>query len=130
MPQFNDYVARRHVIANTYDKELASLPIITPFQAELSRSAYHLYIIRLNLDAIAPLTHLQVFQAMRERGISVNIHYIPVHTQPYYREMGFDWGDFPNSEAYYRSALSIPMFPRLSDQEQTEVIESLHEILN
>ena len=82
------------------------------------------------MKSIAPLSHLNVFQELRDRGILVNLHYIPVHTQPFYREMGFNWGDFPNSEAYYRSALSLPMFPALSDQEQTEVIRSLHEILN
>jgi len=129
MQRLNDYIARRHVIADTYDKELASLPVITPFQAELSRSAYHLYIIRLNLDAIAPLTHLQVFQAMRGREILVNLHYIPVHTQPFYRAMGFNWGDFPNAEAYYRSAISIPIFPTLTEKAQMEVINQLRGIL-
>ena len=127
--RLNDYIARRHVIADRYHKELAALPITIPFQAEFSRSAYHLYIIRLNLDAIAPLTHLQVFQAMREREILVNLHYIPVHTQPFYRAMGFNWGDFPNAEAYYRSAISIPIFPMLTERAQTEVIDQLRSIL-
>lgn len=127
--RLNDYIARRHVIADRYHKELATLPITIPFQAEFSRSAYHLYIIRLNLDAIAPLTHLQVFQAMREREILVNLHYIPVHTQPFYRAMGFNWGDFPNAEAYYRSAISIPIFPMLTERAQTEVIDQLRSIL-
>ena len=127
--RLNDYIARRHVIADRYHKELAALPITIPFQAEFSRSAYHLYIIRLNLDVIAPLTHVQVFNAMREQGILVNLHYIPVHTQPFYQAMGFKWGDFPNAEAYYRSAISIPMFPSLSDKQQSKIINCLNDIL-
>lgn len=127
--RLNEYIERRQAIAKIYDRELVNFPIVTPFQAEFSRSSYHLYIIRLNLDAIAPLTHLQVFESMREREILVNLHYIPVHTQPYYRAMGFNWGDFPNAEAYYRSAISIPMFPKLTNSQQSSVINILHEIL-
>ena len=83
----------------------------------------------MDLEKIAPLTHLQVFQALRDKGLFVNLHYIPVHTQPYYQKMGFAWGDFPNSEAYYRSAISIPMYPTLADTSQTKIIEILREIL-
>jgi dTDP-4-amino-4,6-dideoxygalactose transaminase len=81
------------------------------------------------LAEIAPLSHYDVFQAMLSRGIFVNLHYIPVHTQPYYQNLGFVWGDFPNAEAYYRSAISIPMYPTLSDTSQAQVIAALHEIL-
>ena len=81
------------------------------------------------MDAIEPLTHVEVFQSLREREILVNLHYIPVHTQPYYRKMGFEWGDFPNAEAYYNTAISIPMFPTLSSDAQAKVISALNEIL-
>jgi dTDP-4-amino-4,6-dideoxygalactose transaminase len=100
-----------------------------PKQEEFAHSAYHLYVIRLDLDAIKPLTHAEVFQLLRERDILVNLHYIPVHIQPYYQKMGFEWGDFPNAEAYYKSAISIPMFPVLSCDAQDKVITALHEIL-
>jgi UDP-4-amino-4,6-dideoxy-N-acetyl-beta-L-altrosamine transaminase len=129
MTRLNEYVDKRHKIADFYSKELVSLPLELPFQESYSRSSYHLYIIRLQRDKIAPLTHNQVFESLRDQGILVNIHYIPVHTQPYYRAMGFKWGDFPNAEAFYRSAISIPMFPTLNETDQKYVISSLQEIL-
>ena len=129
MKRLNHYIARRHDIATRYNQELSELPLTLPTQATYGHSAYHLYVIRLDLDVIAPLTHAQVFQSLRDRGILVNLHYIPVHTQPYYQAMGFRWGDFPQAEAYYKSALSIPMYPTMSDDDQTQVIQALHEIL-
>lgn len=129
MRRLKDYIERRHSIADRYKCELENLPLILPKQADFSYSAYHLYVIRLDLEAIKPLSHLQVFRFLRDCGILVNLHYIPVHTQPYYQNMGFKWGDFPNAEAYYRSAISIPIFPSLTDLEQTQIITSLQEIL-
>ncbi|NBT41844.1 MAG: UDP-4-amino-4,6-dideoxy-N-acetyl-beta-L-altrosamine transaminase [Alphaproteobacteria bacterium] len=129
MTRLYDYVKHRHVIANRYALELAHLPLNLPKQAEYAYSAYHLYVIRLDLASIAPLKHTQVFQSLRDRNILVNLHYIPVHTQPYYQNMGFSWGDFPHAENYYRSAISIPIFPTLTDVEQTQIIKALHEIL-
>jgi UDP-4-amino-4,6-dideoxy-N-acetyl-beta-L-altrosamine transaminase len=129
MQRLQGYIDRRHVIAARYNQELEGLPLVLPKQAEYAHSAYHLYVIRLDLDAIKPLTHVEVFQSLRERDILVNLHYIPVHTQPYYQNMGFEWGDFPNAEAYYKSAISIPMFPTLGGDAQAKVISALNEIL-
>ena len=129
MQRLNYYIARRHDIATRYNQELSELPLTLPTQATYGHSAYHLYVIRLDLDAIAPLKHAQVFQSLRDRGILVNLHYIPVHTQPYYQAMGFRWGDFPQAEAYYKNAISIPIYPTMTDDEQTQVIQDLHEIL-
>jgi len=129
MQRLQEYVERRHEIAARYTQELEGLPLVLPKQAEFSYSAYHLYVIRLDLDAIIPLTHAEVFQSLRERDILVNLHYIPVHTQPYYQKMGFEWGDFPNAEAYYTTAISIPMFPTLSSDAQDKVIAALHDVL-
>lgn len=129
MQRLQNYIERRHEIANRYTQELSDLPLKLPRQSDFAYSAYHLYVIRLDLDAIAPLSHLDVFNALRNLGIMVNLHYIPVHTQPYYQNLGFAWGDFPHAEAYYRTAISIPMYPTLSDASQAEVISALHEIL-
>jgi UDP-4-amino-4,6-dideoxy-N-acetyl-beta-L-altrosamine transaminase len=129
MQRLPGYIDRRHEIAVRYTQELAGLPLKLPKQANFAHSAYHLYVIRLDLNVIKPLSHPKVFQALRERDILVNLHYIPVHTQPYYQKMGFEWGNFPNAEAYYQSAISIPMFPTLSFEAQTKVICALHEIL-
>ena len=127
--RLNHYIARRHDIATRYNQELSELPLTLPMQATYGHSAYHLYVIRLDLDAIAPLTHAEVFQSSRDQEILVNLHYIPVHTQPYYQAMGFRWGDFPQAEAYYKNAISIPMYPTMTDDAQTHVIQALHKIL-
>lgn len=123
------YVARRHEIASRYDAALVDLPLTRPWQHPDSYSAYHLYVIRLRLGEIAPITHREVFEALRAKDIMVNLHYIPVHTQPYYQTMGFGWGDFPEAEQYYREAISIPMHPSLSDEEQDFVVAALREAL-
>lgn len=124
MTRLNQYVARRHEIAQRYDALLADLPLTLPWQHPDSYSAYHLYVIRLKLDQIVS-THRQVFEALRGADIMVNLHYIPVHTQPYYQQMGFKHGDYPEAERYYREAISIPMHPTLTEAEQDEVIRVL-----
>jgi dTDP-4-amino-4,6-dideoxygalactose transaminase len=101
---------------------------VLPWQHPDSYSAYHLYVIRLQLDRIQR-THLQVFEALRAKDIMVNLHYIPVHTQPFYQKMGFKHGDYPEAEAYYREAISIPMHPTLTNAEQDEVVSSLREAM-
>lgn len=129
MTRLNQYVARRHEIAQRYDALLADLPLTLPWQHPDSYSAYHLYVIRLKLDQIVS-THRQVFEALRGADIMVNLHYIPVHTQPYYQQMGFKHGDYPEAERYYREAISIPMHPTLTEAEQDEVIRVLRGALN
>lgn len=124
MTRLGEYVERRQAIAARYNSLLADLPVTLPWQHPDSYSAYHLYVIRLQLDAIAP-SHLQVFEHFRSRDIMVNLHYIPVHTQPYYQDMGFKPGDFPQAEQYYREAISIPMHPTLTEAEQDYVVEVL-----
>lgn len=126
--RLHDYVARRHQIAARYAELLADLPIILPWQHPDSHSAFHLYVIRLQLDKIGT-THRSVFEALRARDIMVNLHYIPVHTQPWYRNMGFKDGDFPQAEQYYREAISIPMHPSLTDAEQVFVADVLRAAL-
>jgi dTDP-4-amino-4,6-dideoxygalactose transaminase len=122
------YVARRHELAKRYDRLLNGLPIVTPRQHKDGYSAFHLYVIRLKLDEITA-SHVEVFEALKAKEIIVNLHYIPVHTQPYYQEMGFRLGDFPEAEKYYAEAISIPMFPMLTESEQDFVVDSLRKVL-
>ena len=128
MTRLAQYVARRHEIARRYNELLADLPLTLPWQHPDSYSAYHLYVIRLQLEKISA-THLHVFEAMRAKDIMVNLHYIPVHTQPYYQKMGFKQGDYPEAERYYSDAISIPMHPSLTDAEQDEVVNVLREVV-
>ena len=126
MARLETYVARRHELARRYDALLAGLPVITPWQHPDGYSGLHLYVIRLQLDKIQR-SHLQVFESMRAKDIIVNLHYIPVHTQPHYKKLGFKEGDFPVAEAYYREAISIPMYPKLTEAQQDEVVAALKE---
>lgn len=124
MTRLEGYVKRRHQIAHRYNELLEDLPLTLPWQHPDSHSAYHLYVVRLQLECIQP-SHRQVFEALRAQDIMVNLHYIPVHTQPYYQNMGFKPGDFPEAEQYYREAISIPMHVNLTDEEQVFVVGSL-----
>lgn len=128
MQRLDQYVARRHQLAQRYDELLAGLPLTTPWQHPDSYSGLHLYAIRLQLDKISK-THRQVFDALREQGIGVNLHYIPVHTQPHYQRMGFKAGDFPEAQRYYTEAISLPMFQTMSEEQQDEVIAALRKAL-
>ena len=120
---------RRHKIAKRYNEKLANLSVTVPFQIEESYSGLHLYVIRLKLDDIK-VTHLEVFNALREANIGVNLHYIPVHLQPYYQKhFGFKVGGFPQSEQYYREAISLPLYPDLTEEQQDYIVETLEGIL-
>lgn len=129
MARVDDYVTRRHAIADRYDALLAGLPVLTPLRHPDGRSALHLYVIRLAPEALERPGHRAVFEGLRARGVGVNLHYIPVHTQPYYSKFGFAPGDFPASEAYYASAISLPMFPTLSEDDQRRVVDALKDTL-
>nr|WP_237467685.1 UDP-4-amino-4,6-dideoxy-N-acetyl-beta-L-altrosamine transaminase [Vibrio stylophorae] len=128
MKRLESFVTARHRLAERYNQRLKLLPIVLPYQLKNTYSGLHLYVIRLQLDKI-DLTHKQVFDSLREKGIGVNLHYIPVHTQPYYQKMGFTVGDFPESEQYYREAISLPMFHAMTDEQQDTVVQVLTEIL-
>jgi UDP-4-amino-4,6-dideoxy-N-acetyl-beta-L-altrosamine transaminase len=126
--RLDDYVARRHALARRYDTLLADLPITLPWQHPDSYSALHLYVVRLKLDQITK-THREVFEALREQGIGVNLHYIPVYTQPYYQRMGFKPADFPESQSYYTQAISLPMYQTLTEAQQDQVVAVLERVL-
>lgn len=125
MKRIDDFVTRRHQLANRYDQLLAGLPLRTPYQSVDSYSGYHLYPIVLDNKE----KRLAVFNAMRKANIGVNVHYIPVHLQPYYKALGYKSGDYPQSELYYSGAISLPMYATLSDIEQDFVVKTLKEQL-
>ncbi|WP_092344030.1 UDP-4-amino-4,6-dideoxy-N-acetyl-beta-L-altrosamine transaminase [Desulfuromusa kysingii] len=124
LSRLDQYVERRHQLAERYDQLLSELPVTVPWQHPDSYSGMHLYVVRLELNEISK-THRQVFEQLRGQGIGVNLHYIPVHTQPYYQRMGFRVGDFPEAERYYAEAISLPLFPLLTEKQQDRVVETL-----
>ena len=124
MARLNGYVERRHVLAKRYDEMLAHLPLVTPWQHPDSYSGLHLYVIRLERGKIQK-SHRTVFEGLRARGIGVNLHYIPVHTQPHYSRMGFRSGDFPEAERYYQEAITLPIYPTMTEAQQDEVVSAL-----
>jgi dTDP-4-amino-4,6-dideoxygalactose transaminase len=128
MQRLDQFVARRHHLAQRYNDLLADLPLTLPWQHSDSYSGMHLYVIRLQLDKISK-SHKQVFTELREQGIGVNLHYIPVHTQPYYQQMGFKQGDYPKAEKYYTETISLPMFQNLTNEQQDQVVEALRKVL-
>jgi len=126
--RLDEYVARRHEIADFYDHAFAGLPLRTPLRDAKNYSGSHLYVITLELEKITK-SRRQVFDELRGRGIGVNVHYIPVHLQPYYRKLGFEAGQFPVSEDYYSRAISLPLHPSLSKEDQRAVVQALSDIL-
>lgn len=116
--RLTQFVERRNELAKRYDALLADLPVICPVQSPDSVSAYHLYPIQVERRA-------EVFAQLRENGIGVNVHYIPVHTQPFWKARGFAVGDFPNAEAYYDRAISIPLYAGLTEADQDKVVAEI-----
>lgn len=127
MQRLDEFVTKRHTVAKRYDQFLTDLPVSTPLQHADSYSGLHLYIIRLTLKEISK-THLQVFEELRAAGIGVNLHYIPVYQQPYYIGLGFKAGYCPEAEKYYTEAISLPMYPGLTEAQQDKVISTLRQV--
>jgi UDP-4-amino-4,6-dideoxy-N-acetyl-beta-L-altrosamine transaminase len=128
MDRLDQYVGNRHAIARRYDELLSPLPVKIPWQHPDGYSGLHLYVVMLCLENLNK-GHREVFSSLRESGIGVNLHYIPVHLQPYYRKMGFKPGDFPQAENYYNRAISLPMFSALSVTDQDRVCDALQAVL-
>ena len=128
MQRLDEFVTKRHAIARRYDRLLATLPVVTPWQDSDSYSGYHLYVIRLKLDEINK-TQRQVYEAMREAGILVNLHYIPVYRQPYYEALGFRAGYCTQAEQYHCEAISIPLYPSLTESQQDQVVQTIKNVL-
>ncbi len=128
LARLDAYVERRNRLARRYDELLKDLPLQLPVVKDQNRSAFHLYVVRLALARLEK-SHRQVFEELRAHGVGVNVHYIPVHLQPYYREQGFRKGQFPEAEAHARTAVTLPLYPLMSDADQDFVVSALREVL-
>lgn len=129
LTHLTEWIARRRQLAHQYQTQLAELPLILPNFDMLAHSAWHLYVVQLDTEKTS-LSRRTVFDALRAANIGVNVHYIPVYWQPYYRQFGFEKGLCPNAENYYQRAISIPMYAGLSDEDQSKVVNRLATILS
>lgn len=123
------YIARRNILAERYNAALQDLPLELPTVLSGNRSAYHLYVVRLKQDMIGK-THRQIFEDLRSQGIGVNLHYMPVHLQPYYRKLGFKEGLYPEAERHGQEAITLPLYPGLTEHNQNLVVAALQEALS
>ncbi len=128
LERLDRYVERRNALAHRYDHALKGLPLQLPTVQSGNQSAFHLYVVRLKRNATAK-THRQIFDELRQHGIGVNLHYMPVHLQPYYRELGFAPGQYPEAEAHGESAITLPLYTTLTDREQDQVVSALKQVL-
>ena len=128
LQRLDSFIQRRHDITNYYNSTLSTIPATLPYQHPDSYSAAHLYVIRLQLNKIGK-NRSQIFEELRRNKIGVNVHYIPVHTQPYYWGLGFRKGDFLESERYYSEALSLPIYPTLQDIQIDQICQVLSILL-
>ena len=129
MQKVDEFVSKRRYLAKRYNELLKNINgIQLPDQNEDTKSSWHLYVVRVDFSKISK-TKNQIFAEMKEKGICLNLHYIPVHTQPYYENLGFKGGDFPNSEKYYEEAFTLPLYYSLTDEQQDHIVKSLVEVL-
>lgn len=128
MQRLDEFINARHIVRKRYDELLATLPLVIPWQHPDNFSSFHLYVIRLKLNEITK-THPEVFLGLREKGIGVNLHYIPVYHHPYYRNMKYNFSRCSEAENYYSEAISLPIFPGITEKQQRTVIENLRDLL-
>jgi UDP-4-amino-4,6-dideoxy-N-acetyl-beta-L-altrosamine transaminase len=127
LKRLDPFIKRRRQIASYYDEKFRDHDMVLPFQHPDGKSSWHLYVVRV-LSRAGKSSRDQIFEGLRQRGIGVNLHYMPVYRHPFYAKMGFNPESFPNSEAYYAEAISLPIFPELKSREQDQVISSLLEL--
>jgi UDP-4-amino-4,6-dideoxy-N-acetyl-beta-L-altrosamine transaminase len=128
LKRLHNFVDKRNELAKVYDKNLKNLPIDLPANFENIKSSYHLYIIKLQESNLSFKKNL--FDFLRKNEIGVNLHYIPIHTHPYYLKLGFNVGDFPKAEIFYANAISIPLYTNLTPKNQMHIINSISEYLS
>ena len=128
MDKLDEFVARRRYLVSRYDELLQDLPMITPHVLEGANPSWHLYMVRVDFSKLQ-MNKVQLFAEMEKRGIVLNLHYIPVHTQPYYQGLGFKQGDFPQSEKYYEEIFTLPLYYGLTEEQQDDVVAALRDCL-
>lgn len=128
MQRIDEFVTKRRYLVNRYNDLLKDLPLILPYQIDEANSSWHLYVVKIDFNKVNK-AKVDIFKEMKNKGICLNLHYIPVHTQPYYQSLGFKQGDFPNSEAYYKEVFTLPLYYDLSDEEQDYIVQCLKEVL-
>lgn len=128
MNRIEEFVNRRNEIANLYNQLLSNMPFVLPWQSPDNYSSYHLYVIRVKNSA--PNNHHEIFERLRARGILVNLHYIPLYHHPFYKKMGFDKNNYPESESYYSEAISLPIYSSLTDDDVKTIVHELSTPLN
>jgi UDP-4-amino-4,6-dideoxy-N-acetyl-beta-L-altrosamine transaminase len=124
LARLDDFLERRRALAASYDQAFADAPLTRPHQHSDGQSSWHLYVIRVRADQ-----RWRAFEALRSRGIAVNLHYIPVTRQPYYRQLGFNHAGWPEAERYYSEAITLPLFAAMTDDQQERVVGAVHEVL-
>lgn len=129
MQRVDEFVRRRRYLAERYNRLLQDLPLVTPGVADFAESSWHIYVVRIDFSRVVK-SKRKIFDEMKAKGIALNLHYIPVHLQPYYQKLGFAIGDFTNSELYYRESLTLPLYYELTDEFQDRIVESLREVLS
>ncbi len=129
LQRVDGFVSNRHVLKKRYDLLLEDLPLILPYQSKDCYSSLHLYPVQIDIAKKVAKSRKQIFIELRENNVGVNVHYIPIHMQPYFQNLGFKKGDFPNSEVYYQSTLTLPMFSSMTSEQQDEVVTVLNKIL-
>lgn len=117
LSRLDGFIEKRHQMARRYDQLLQGLPLQLPYRSTELYSGFHLYVVRMKGGG-----HRQVFEYLHENGVGAQLHYIPVHTQPYYKKMGFSVGDYPEAESYYAEAVSLPLYPDLEEKQQDQVV--------
>lgn len=129
MHKVDEFVSRRRELAARYNELLKELDMLKlPYQNDNTNSSWHLYIVRVDFSKINK-NKKQIFAEMKDKGICLNLHYIPVHTQPYYEKLGFKQGDFPASEKYYQEAFTLPLYYSLTNEQQDYIVKVLKEVL-
>ena len=126
--RLDEYIEKRNLIAKNYTSKLANSNLKLPYRHNLLLSSYHLYIIRLD-PFKSKVKRRDLFEKLRNNGIGVNVHYIPIHLQPFYKKLGFKKGAFPNAENYYQNAISIPIFPQLKKIDQEKIITTIKSLV-
>ncbi len=129
LKKVKQFVAKRNSIALKYNKLFSELLIQLPFLNKNYYCSYHLYIINLKTEKLTK-SHEEIFIQLKKHGLGVNVHYMPIHLHPYYRKLGFKKNMFVNAENYSKKAISIPLYPSLSDRDLKKVVSIIKKIIS